>query len=135
MPGTLAAMLALAVLLLLGTGTAFWLAQSRAGAPAPVAALYDLALDAPAAAAGEAPALARFEHGKKALEQAAARDAGAPYASDARFTRLMTNAAAVLRARATLGDAASAAAAQSAASAIAADARALAQAAASGTAP
>jgi twitching motility protein PilJ len=133
MPGTLAAMLALAVLLLLGTGTAFWLAQSRAGAPAPVATLYDLALDAPAAAAGEAPALARFEHGKKALELAAARDAGAPYASDARFTRLMANAATVLRARATPGDAASAAAAQGAASAIAADARALAQAAASGT--
>ena len=132
MPGTLAAMLAVAVLLLLGTGTAFWLAQSRVGGPAPVATLYDLALDAPAAATGDAPALARFEHGKKALELAAARDAGAPYASDARFTRLMANAATVLRARVTPGDAASAAAAQGAASAIATDARALAQAAASG---
>jgi twitching motility protein PilJ len=132
MPGMVAAMLALAVLLLLGTGTTFWLAQSRGSGPAPVATLYDLALDAPAAAAGDAQALARFEHGKKALEQSAARDAGAPYASDARFTRLMANAATVLRARATPGDAASAAAAQGAASAIATDARALAQAAASG---
>ncbi len=132
MPGTVAAMLALAVLLLLGTGTTFWLAQSRGSGPAPVATLYDLALDAPAAAAGDAQALASFERGKKALEQSAARDAGAPYASDARFTRLMANAATVLRARATPGDAASAAAAQGAASAIATDARALAQAAASG---
>jgi twitching motility protein PilJ len=132
MPGTVAAMLALAVLLLLGTGATFWLAQLRGSGPAPVATLYDLALDAPAAAAGDAQALARFEHGKKELEQIAARDAGAPYASDARFTRLMANAATVLRVRATPGDAASAAAAQGAASAIATDARALAQAAASG---
>ena len=69
---------------------------------------------------------------QKALEEAAASDPGAPYASDARFTRLMTNATTVLRARTTPGDVASAAAAQGAASAIAVDARALAQAAASG---
>ena len=54
-------------------------------------------------------ALTRFQERQKQLEDAAARDAGAPFASDARFTRLMNNATAVLRARSALADAGAAA--------------------------
>jgi len=111
-PGRLMLLLALAAVLLLASGAAYYLLQTRAEPAAqavPVAALYETALDATAAAAGEPQALARFQQGQKSLEEAAARDANAPFASDARFTRLMSNATAVLRARAALTDAAAAA--------------------------
>jgi twitching motility protein PilJ len=111
-PGRLTLLLSLAGLLLLGSGLSYYLVQASAEPathPVPVGTLYDTALDAGAAAAGEPQALARFQQSQKALEDAAARDPGAPFASDARFTRLMNNAAAVLRARAALTDAAAAA--------------------------
>jgi twitching motility protein PilJ len=111
-PGRLTLLLVLAGLLLAGSGLSDYLLQVRAAPPAasavPVEALYETALDATAAAGGEPQALARFQQSQKALEDAAARDAGAPFASDARFTRLMNNADAVLRARAALTDAAAA---------------------------
>jgi len=111
-PGRLTLVLVLAALLLMGSGAAYYLQQMRA-APAPhtvpVEALYETALDASAAAAGEPQALARFQQSHKALEDVAAHDASAPFASDARFTRLMNNATAVTRARASLTDAAAAA--------------------------
>ena len=112
-PGRLTLLLVLAGLLLAGSGVSYYLLQVTAAAPAgravPVEALYETALDANAAATGEPQALTRFQQSQKALEDAAARDAGAPFATDARFTRLMGNAAAVLRARAALTDAAAAA--------------------------
>jgi len=111
-PGRLTLLLALAAVLLLASGAAYYLLQTKpepAAQAIPVAALYETALDANAAAAGEPQALARFQQGQKTLEEVAARDANAPFASDARFTRLMSNATAVLRARAALTDAAAAA--------------------------
>ena len=111
-PGRLTLLLVLAGLLLAGSGVSYYLLQVTAAAPAggmPVAALYETALDANAAASGEPQAFARFQQSQKALEDAAAREASAPFASDARFTRLMSNATALLRARAALSDAAAAA--------------------------
>src|SRR5215467_358379 len=112
-PGRLTLLLALAGLLLAGSGVSYYLLQVRAPPPAggtvPVQALYETALDANAAATGEPQALARFQQSQKALEDAAAHDASAPFATDTRFTRLMSNATAVLRARAALTDAAAAA--------------------------
>jgi hypothetical protein len=111
-PRRLTLLLALAALLLIGSGAVYYAMRSKAqpGAPAmPVEALYEAALDAGAAAAGEPQALARFQQSQKTLEDAAARDANAPFATDARFSRLMSNATAVLRARAALTDAAAAA--------------------------
>ncbi|HXO15598.1 MAG TPA: hypothetical protein VN835_04595, partial [Steroidobacteraceae bacterium] len=111
-PTGLALLLGVAALLLIGSGVSYTLVQARPSASThamPVDALYNLALDASAAVAGDAAALTRFRQRQKALEDAAARDPAAPFTSDARFTRLMNNAAAVLRARAALSDAGSAA--------------------------
>jgi twitching motility protein PilJ len=107
--GALTLLLGLAVLLLIGSGVASYLLQSRApgaGRAAPAEALYNLALDADDAAAGDEAALARFQRSDKILEEAASGDAAAPFATDARFTRLMSNAGAVLKARRELTDAA-----------------------------
>ncbi len=112
-PSALALLLSLATLLLIGSGIAYWFALSRpAESPAhavPVEALYGLALDADGAVAGDAAALGRFQDRQKQLEEAAAKDPAAPFTSDARFTRLMNNATAVLRARSALSDAGAAA--------------------------
>jgi twitching motility protein PilJ len=112
-PSALALLLSLATLLLIGSGFAYWFALSRpAEKPAhavPVEALYGLALDADGAVAGDAAALGRFQDRQKQLEEAAARDPAAPFTSDARYTRLMNNATAVLRARSALSDAGAAA--------------------------
>jgi len=107
-PTALALLLTVAAVLLIGSGVSYTLLQARSAARArvlPVDALYSLALDAGAAVAGDAAALARFQQRQKELEEAAARDAGAPFTSDARFTRLMSNAAAVLNARGALAEA------------------------------
>ena len=111
-PTTLAVLLGVAALLLIGSGVSYYLLQARPAASAhapPIDALYNLALDASAAVAGDAAALTRFEQRQKQLEDAAARDPAAPFTSDARFMRLMNNAAAVLRARGALADAGNAA--------------------------
>jgi twitching motility protein PilJ len=111
-PGNLILLLVLAALVLVGSGVSYYVLQARepsAAHLAPTEALYNLALDAGGAVAGDAVVLARFQQSQKTLEDTAARDAGAPFATDARFTRLMNNAAAVLRARAALTDAAAAA--------------------------
>lgn len=108
----LALLLALAVLLLVGSGVASYLVLARpaAGAHAvPADALYGLAIDASGAVSGDAGALARFQQSQKALDDAASREAGAPFANDAHFTRLMNNATVVLRARGALADAGTAA--------------------------
>ena len=111
-PTALAVLLAVAALLLIGSGVSYTLLQARPAASAhalPVDALYNLALDAGAAVAGDTAALTRFQQRHKALEDAAARDPAAPFTSDARFMRLMNNAAAVLRAGGALADAGNAA--------------------------
>jgi twitching motility protein PilJ len=111
-PGGLVLLLSLAALLLIGSGVAYYLLQARsatAGAGVPAASLYRLAADAGDAASGDADSLERFAESQKLLEDAAARDAGSPFASDARFTRLMSNAATVLRSRSELTDAGAAA--------------------------
>jgi twitching motility protein PilJ len=108
----LAPLLALAVLALIASGVSEHLLAARMAPAAhvvPVGPLYSLALDADGAVAGDSAALARFQQSQKALEDAAARDARAQFANDARFTRLMNNAAAVLNTRAQLTDAAAAA--------------------------
>jgi hypothetical protein len=111
-PRRLTLLLVLAGVLLLGSGFSYYLLQSKGEAPAgavPLAALFATAIDADAAVTGEPQALARFQQSQKTLEDAAAREANAPFANDARFTRLMNNATALLRARAALTDAAQAA--------------------------
>jgi twitching motility protein PilJ len=110
--GGLTLLLALAVLLLIGSAVASYLMQSRPGSTphaVPTEALYNLALDASGAAAGDEAAFARFQQSDKILEDAATGDAAAPFATDARFTRLTGNATAVLKARRQLADAAGAA--------------------------
>ncbi len=105
-------LLGLATLLLVASGVAYYLMQARPevrGHGVPLDALYGLALDAEGAVAGDAAALTRFQERQKQLEDAAARDPSAPFASDARYARLMHNATAVLRARSALADAAGAA--------------------------
>ncbi len=106
--GSLALLLAAAALLVIGSGVASYLFAPHPAASAhvvPVDALYGLAVDAPGAVAGDAAALGRFQQSQKALEDAASRDASEPFANDARFTRLMNNAEAVLKARGPLADA------------------------------
>jgi twitching motility protein PilJ len=109
-PGILALLLALAVVFLIGGAVTYLLQGRGASGPTavPVDALYSLALNAEPALAGDPKALAEFSQNEKSLEDAASRNAGAPFASDARFTRLMGNAAAVLHASGALTDAGSA---------------------------
>jgi twitching motility protein PilJ len=107
-PRGLALLLGLAALLLIASGAAYFLVQPRAEPatePVPASALYELALDAGDAAAGDATALSRFQQSQAALEEAAARAPNSPFATDARFTRLMTNATAVVKTRDKLSDA------------------------------
>ncbi|HKD54497.1 MAG TPA: methyl-accepting chemotaxis protein, partial [Steroidobacteraceae bacterium] len=111
-PSNLALLLSLAALLFVASAVTYYLLQNRAAPVSralPTDALYNLAIDASGAVAGDGAALARFQQSQKILEDAASRDAAAPFASDARFTRVMSNAAVVLHARAALTDAASAA--------------------------
>ncbi|MBS0380450.1 MAG: methyl-accepting chemotaxis protein [Proteobacteria bacterium] len=109
----LALLLGLAAALLIASGVTYWLALGRAPErtthAVPVEALFGLALDAEGAIAGDAAALGRFQERQKQLEEAAAKDPGAAFVSDARYSRLMSNATAVLRARSSLADAGSAA--------------------------
>src|SRR5437879_4407160 len=111
-PTGLAMLLAAAVALLVGSGVSYYFLEARPAASAhavPVDALYNLALDAGSALSGDAAALTGFEQRQKQLEEAAARDPAAPFTSDVRFTRLMSNAAAIVRARGALAGAGGAA--------------------------
>ena len=104
-------LLGLATLLLIASAIASYLTLGHPAERAhsvPLDALYGLALDADGAVSGDAAALGRFQERQKQLEEAAARDPGASFATDARFTRLMNNATAVLHARSALTDAGSA---------------------------
>ena len=108
----LALLLGLAALLVAASGVVYSVLQTRTAAAAgglPADALVGLALDANGAVAGDTAALAGLQQRQKQLEDAAAHDPAAPFTADARFTRLMSNAAAVLRARSALTDAGNAA--------------------------
>jgi twitching motility protein PilJ len=108
LPGILAGLLALAALLLIGGAAVFVLGHGSPASPAPAGALTALAVDAPAAAAGDSAALARLQQNEKTLQEAAARNAGAPFATDARLARLTGNVNSILHSSATLTDAAAA---------------------------
>ena len=110
--GGLIALLAVVALLVMGGGAAFLASGERPAASeatAPVDALYGIAIDAQGAARGDAAALANFQSQVRQLKADAARDAGAAYVKDARFTRILSNGDAVLQARGALTDANSAA--------------------------
>jgi twitching motility protein PilJ len=108
----LALLLGVAALLIAASGVVYYLAETRSavgGAALPAEALLGLALDANGAVAGDTAALAGLQQHQKQLEDAAAHEPSAGFTADARFTRLMGNATAVLGARGALTDAGTAA--------------------------
>jgi twitching motility protein PilJ len=110
--GSLTAVLAIAALLLLAGAAVLYMLQSRApaaAATAPVDALYGIAIDAESAVSGDDTALTSLQKQLQQLKDAALRSPGAPFAKDARFARLLNNAASVVQARGALTDAGSAA--------------------------
>jgi twitching motility protein PilJ len=111
--GGLTAVLAVAALLIAAGGAAEYFASQDHPAvttqAAPVAALYGIAIDADGAAAGNDAAFGSFLKRLQELKDAAVTSPAAPFAKDARFARLLTNAAAVTQARGALIDASSAA--------------------------
>ena len=105
--GGLMALLGVVALLVVAGGIAFFASQGRpapAAPSAPEGTLYDLAISAGAAATGDGAALTSLQTQLQQLKDSAAHDAGAAYAKDARFTRILTNGAAVLQARNALTD-------------------------------
>src|SRR5262249_36214200 len=110
--GSLAALL-LGATVLLAAATATYFMQERpagsAGASAPFDALYGVAVDAEGAVAGNEGALASFQSQLQQLKDAAAASPNAAFAKDARFSRLMSDAAAVSEAKTALADAGNAA--------------------------
>jgi twitching motility protein PilJ len=110
--GSLTALLAIAALLLLAGAAVLYTLQSHApaaAAAAPVDALYGIAIDAEGAVSGDDTALTNFQKQLQQLKDAALRSPTAPFAKDARFARLLNNAAAVIQARGALIDAGNAA--------------------------
>jgi len=111
--GTLTILLAVVAVLVLASVIAFFSMQGGSAAPpaptVPVDTLYGLAIDADSVVGGERAAVDAFSNQLRQLKEDAARDAGAPYTKDPRFSRLLTNAGAVLTAQSSLADASSAA--------------------------
>jgi len=110
---SLAALLTAAAVLL-AVGVALFFTQggsssSSGSSSAPVDALYGLAVDAEGAVGGNEAALASFQAQLQQLKDAAAANSNAPFARDARFSRLMGDAATVSEARNALADAGNAA--------------------------
>jgi len=112
--GSLAALLTVATVLL-ALGVALFFMQGGASSPsaggssAPIDALYGIAVDAEGAVAGNEGALASFQAQLQQLKDAAAANSNAPFARDARFSRLLGDAAAVTEAKNALADAGNAA--------------------------
>jgi len=107
-PGrSLDVLILLAALLAIGCGVAWFMGQQGAPAvsSAPVEALTSLAIDAEGAVAGDTRALNNFESALKGLRAAAAANPEAPFAKDARYTQVVSNAGIVLQARTALADA------------------------------
>ena len=80
-----------------------------ASSPVPIDALYGLAVDAEGAVAGNEASLASFQAQYQQLRDAGVATPGAGFAKDARFARLLSNAAAVSEAKGALADAGNAA--------------------------
>jgi twitching motility protein PilJ len=79
------------------------------GPSAPLDALYGVAADADGAVGGNEAALASFPVQLQQLKDAAAASPGASFVKDARYSRLLGNAAAVTEAKGALADAGNAA--------------------------
>ncbi len=77
--------------------------------PAPIDALYGIAIDAEGVVAGNQTDLTSFQSEYRQIKDAAAAFPGASFAKDARFGRLLSNAAAVAEAKGALIDAGNAA--------------------------
>lgn len=111
--GSLTILLSVVALLVLASVVAFFSMQGGRSAPqvstVPVDTLYGLAIDAESVIGGDQAAINAFQNQLRQLKEDAARDAGAPYTKDPRFSRLLTNAGAVLTAQSSLADASSAA--------------------------
>ena len=109
---SLTALLAVAAVLLAAAAVTYFTqggSSGSAGSSAPVDALYGIAVDAEGAVAGNEASLASFQGQVQNLKDAAAANPNAPFARDARFSRLLTNAAAVSEAKNALADAGNAA--------------------------
>jgi twitching motility protein PilJ len=110
--GGLAALL-LAATLLVAAATVMYFTQEAqtvsVTSRAPVDALYGIAADAEGVVAGNETALASFQSQLHQLKDAAAASSNAPFAKDARFARLLSNATAVSEAKGPLTDAGNAA--------------------------
>jgi twitching motility protein PilJ len=111
--GVLTAALAAAALLIAAGAGVYFLSQNRPAtateSAAPVSALYGIAIDAEGSLSGNEASLGSFQKQLQQLKDAAVTSAGAPFTKDARFARLLTNAATVGQARGALIDASSAA--------------------------
>jgi twitching motility protein PilJ len=110
--GGLAVLLMIATVLLAAAAVLVFTQEGPAttsSVSAPVDALYGVAVDAEGAVGGNEAALASFQAQLQQLKDAAAASPSAPFAKDARFSRLLTNAAAVTEAKGALTDAGTAA--------------------------
>ena len=110
--GVLTPLLILTGLLLAGGAATSYLAQNHSGAaaePAPVAALYGIAVDAEGAVGGDDASLGDFQKQLQQLKDTALRAPNSAFSKDARFGRMLNNAAVVMQARGALTDASSAA--------------------------
>jgi twitching motility protein PilJ len=79
------------------------------GSPAPIDALYGLAIDAEGIVAGNQTDLTSFQGQFRQIKDAAAATPSASFAKDARFGRLLSNATTVVEAKGPLTDAGNAA--------------------------
>src|SRR6185437_15423412 len=106
--GGLATLLVIATVLLAISVIIFFTRDNQptpASVAAPVDALYGLAVDSEGAASGNEAALGSFQSQLQQLKDAAASTPSAAFAKDARFSRLLGNAAAVSEAKGALADA------------------------------
>ncbi len=110
--GGLAALLAIATLLLAAAAIMYFTQERQEASAiqtAPVDALYGIAVDAEGAVAGNEAAVASFQSQLQQLKDSAAAYPSAPFAKDARFSRLVSDATAVSEAKGALIDAGNAA--------------------------
>jgi twitching motility protein PilJ len=102
-----------ALLIAAGAAAYYYASQNRPAAAkepaAPISAFYGIAIDAEGAVSGNDAAFDSFQYQLRQLKDAAVTSAGAAFAKDLRFPRLLSNAAVVAQARGALHDAGSAA--------------------------
>ncbi len=105
---SLTVMLVIAALLVAAGAAMYYLSTSHAATaaePAPTAALYGIATDAEGAVLGNESSLSDLQKQLQQLKDAATAAPAASFATDPRFARVLSNAAAVLQARGALTDA------------------------------